>query len=206
MKFTKDFLQKLKKVSPSQIIYPATFSVIAVAAVIFLALTARFFSDTINRAIAPAVETTESLPMPLDVATLLRVTETLNVDIEIDADARRKNDLAELAAALDAYVDAYGVYPSTDDSLRNVADTLCPELIEDGRISACLEDPSGLPAFYGYKSDGATYYELTAVLDDPECSGVGTKREGDICLYRIQRARLFSEPDASLGPLALRPR
>ncbi len=102
-------------------------------------------------------------------------------------DDMRVSDINILATGLNSYsISHAGVYPSTGDQLTHIfpTSTPCFELIAESFIPTCPTDPAGEPAFYGYRSDGASY-ELTAKLDDTTCTYPGATLNGSICLYGV---------------------
>jgi len=91
-------------------------------------------------------------------------------------------------------------YPSTEGSLRRFDESICsfildPDSYENGHVplGECPKDPSGEPAFYGYKSSGESF-ELSAALEDPGClwsndiisTSVGMPLGDDLCLYIVE--------------------
>jgi len=126
----------------------------------------------------------------LDFKAILEQITGINVNdaMSTGRDARRQADLTTLASALELYKDSKGSYPSTNNLLSRMdsSNIPCREFIAGDFLSRCPSDPTGLPSFYGYKSDGSSY-ELTAVLEnlnDPNCVV-----EGTICIFRIYNRR-----------------
>ena len=100
-------------------------------------------------------------------------------------DLQRQEDLQQLAFAVRLYASSSSshAYPTTDGILRHVEEIPCPMLTER-LIPRCSADPSGPPAFYGYRSD-SRIFELTAVLEDSECIIEDAVLEDGLCIYRI---------------------
>lgn len=101
----------------------------------------------------------------------------VDVNNVVSPDQQRKTDLQKIAAALEQYFKANGVYPvaSSVENASSAESALQLKLIPS-YIDAIPGDPA-TGKYYGYTSDGYTY-ELSAVLDsssDPEGVNSGSK-------------------------------
>ena len=112
--------------------------------------------------------------------------------------ATRLSDLSSLRSTVGLYAQEHpdGLFPSTNGMLERLED-VCDRVLDSNifvsgvPLNRCPTDPSGPPAFYGYKSDGESYFEFTTALEDPECAwftdiGQEGKSLGeDLCLYTL---------------------
>lgn len=108
---------------------------------------------------------------------------------QLTLDDQRVAGINLLANALNNYYVQIGAYPTSSGELlrMNAQSSPCTDLLIGNFLAACPQDPAGEPAFYGYKSDGVSYYELTSKLDDPTCSRLGAALLGDLCLYKVRQ-------------------
>ena len=119
-------------------------------------------------------------------------------------DSAQKGSLGFLKTVLNAYFSKKSQYPTTENKLVLFDAENLEQTIIFKELSPVLETLTPLfpyldwkiltPRFnarHGYRSDGKTYYELTAVLDDtsdPECVV-----EGNFCIYRIRNGEVVSK-------------
>lgn len=92
-----------------------------------------------------------------------------------DRDLRRSIDLVKLATVLTVYHRANNSYPGTDNNLVKISE-MCPTL----SLSDCPRDPLE-ERYYGYRSNGSGF-EITAVMEDPECTPDESKNGYDITM------------------------
>lgn len=107
-----------------------------------------------------------------------------------DRDLRRSIDLVKIATVLMVYHRSNNSYPNTDNNLVKISE-ICPTL----SLSDCPKDPLE-ERYYGYRSDGRGF-EITSVMEDPECAPDESKngyditmgKEGNYCLYKIKKSK-----------------
>lgn len=118
-------------------------------------------------------------------------TNTSSSTVPAEALARdqlRKQDLAEIQAALERYKLAEGQYPlaADRDQTNNPGNQLELELVNKGHLQELPVDPLDPQYYYGYLSVDGSKYELTAILENTkDPTGILVN---DFYLYQLTEA------------------